>query len=57
MKDESDDQIGMFHKLTNPAFAPEADIARTGALVLAGLLPLFLQGLSFRRPYWSLWYG
>ena len=37
IKEESDDQIGIFHKLTYPAFAPEADIERTGATVLAVL--------------------
>lgn len=28
MKDKSDDQMEIFHKLTYPAFAPDAEIAR-----------------------------
>ncbi len=34
MKDESDDQTGIFQRLVYPALAPEADIVITGETVL-----------------------
>jgi len=37
INDESDDQTGLFHNLIKPAFAPEADIVKTGADVFATL--------------------
>ena len=37
IKDESDDQTGLCHRFTKPAFAPEAEMVNTGAVVLGVL--------------------